>query len=202
MDVKHMKMSEEVKKCIKEAVYIPFSSAGTHRNNWGVPPYGCHMLQTRSDFIVFSDDETIAWPAAGMSGTQSNLKENGKIQILAILVKDGKLVRIEGMKEAPNSWGKLCPRAFASIQWLYSPQRLKYPLKRVGKKGEGEFERITWDEALNLVAEKLSEIKSAHGPDSMGVLTSARVTNEENYIANKFARAVLKTNNIDHCARL
>ena len=49
-------------------------------------------------------------------------------------VKDGKLVRVEGMKDAPNSWGKLCSRAFASIQWLYSPQRLKYPLKRVGKK--------------------------------------------------------------------
>ena len=97
-----MKMSEEVKKCIKEAVYIPFCSAGTHRNNWGNPPYGCHMLQTRSDFIIFPDDETIAWPAAGMSGTQSNLIENGKIQILAILVKDGKLVngyRIEGNGE-------------------------------------------------------------------------------------------------------
>ena len=55
---------------------------------------------------------------------------------------------------------------------------------------------------LNLTAEKLGAIKRKNGPDTIGVLTSARVTNEENYIANKFARAVLKTNNIDHCARL
>jgi len=49
---------------------------------------------------------------------------------------------------------------------------------------------------------KLGEIQKAHGGDSIGLLTSARVTNEENYIAQKFARAVLKTNNVDHCARL
>jgi predicted molibdopterin-dependent oxidoreductase YjgC len=54
-----------------------------------------------------------------------------------------------------------------------------------------------------LVAEKLKgEIRDTHGGDSIGVLTSARITNEENYIAHKFTRAVLKTNNIDHCARL
>ena len=58
------------------------------------------------------------------------------------------------------------------------------------------------DEALDLVAQKFNTLKEEHGPDSIGVLTSARVTNEENYIAYKFARAVLKTNNIDHCARL
>jgi predicted molibdopterin-dependent oxidoreductase YjgC len=48
----------------------------------------------------------------------------------------------------------------------------------------------------------LKEVRDTHGSDKMGVLTSARVTNEENYIAQKFARAVLKTNNVDHCARL
>ena len=64
------------------------------------------------------------------------------------------------------------------------------------------FREATWDEALDTVARRFSEIKETTGPDSLGVLTSARITNEENYIANKFARAVLKTNNIDHCARL
>jgi predicted molibdopterin-dependent oxidoreductase YjgC len=52
------------------------------------------------------------------------------------------------------------------------------------------------------VADKLKSIRDTHGGDSIGVLTSARITNEENYIAHKFTRAVLKTNNIDHCARL
>ena len=70
-------------------------------------------------------------------------------------VKDGKLVRVEGMKESPVNNGKLCPKAYASIQWLYSPQRLKYPLKRVGEKGEGKFARITWDEALDIIAGNL-----------------------------------------------
>jgi len=58
-------------------------------------------------------------------------------------VKDGRLARVEGMKEAPTNKGTLCPKAFASVQWAYSPQRLRYPLKRIGKKGEGRFERIT-----------------------------------------------------------
>ena len=53
-----------------------------------------------------------------------------------------------------------------------------------------------------MVARRLGEIRTASGPDSIGVFTSARITNEENYIAQKFTRAVLKTNNIDHCARL
>jgi len=52
------------------------------------------------------------------------------------------------------------------------------------------------------VARKLGDIKAEHGPDSIGMLTSARITNEENYIAQKFVRAVLGTNNVDHCARL
>jgi len=69
-------------------------------------------------------------------------------------------------------------------------------------KENGTFREATWDEALDTVSRRFTEIKETNGPDSLGVLTSARITNEENYIANKFARAVLKTNNIDHCARL
>jgi anaerobic selenocysteine-containing dehydrogenase len=82
-------------------------------------------------------------------------------------VKDGRLVRVEGMKESPRNKGKLCPRAFASMQWLYSPQRLKYPLKRTGKKGEGKFEKIGWDEALDIIASKLLEQKKKYGPEKL-----------------------------------
>ncbi len=89
-------------------------------------------------------------------------------------VKDGRLIRVEGMKEAPTNKGTLCPKAFASAQWVYSPQRLRYPLKRVGKKGEGKFERITWDEALDTIASKLSELKEKHGPESLAILAPAR----------------------------
>jgi anaerobic selenocysteine-containing dehydrogenase len=86
-------------------------------------------------------------------------------------VKDGKLVRVEGMKESPLNAGKLCPKAFASMQWVYSPQRLRYPLKRVGEKGEGKFERVTWDEALDIIANKLKEQKEKYGPESLAVLS-------------------------------
>ena len=89
-------------------------------------------------------------------------------------VKDGKLVRVEGMKEAPNSQGKLCTRAYASMQWLYSPQRLKYPLRRVGEKGEGKFERISWDMALDTIAEKLTKQKNEYGPESLAILSPQR----------------------------
>jgi anaerobic selenocysteine-containing dehydrogenase len=86
-------------------------------------------------------------------------------------VKDGKLVRVEGMKESPISKGKLCPKAFASMQWVYSPQRLRYPLKRVGEKGEGKFERVTWDEALDIIAGKLKEQKKKYGAESLAILS-------------------------------
>ncbi len=86
-------------------------------------------------------------------------------------VKDGRLVRVEGMKESPINRGKLCPKAYASMQWLYSPQRLRYPLKRAGKKGEGKFERVTWDEALDIIAGKLKEQKEKYGPESLAILS-------------------------------
>ncbi|HEY96358.1 MAG TPA: molybdopterin-dependent oxidoreductase [Dehalococcoidia bacterium] len=89
-------------------------------------------------------------------------------------VKDGRLVRVEGMEESPRNSGKLCPRAFASAQWLYSPQRLKYPLKRIGEKGEGKFEKISWDEALDIIAAKLLDQKEKYGPESLAILSPAR----------------------------
>ena len=71
-----------------------------------------------------------------------------------------------------------------------------------GGGGEGKFERISWDEALDFTARRLREIKEAHGSDSLAFLSSAKITNEENYLIQKFARAAVGTNNVDHCARL
>ncbi len=86
-------------------------------------------------------------------------------------VRDGRLVGIEGMKESPVNRGKLCAKAYASMQWLYSPQRLKSPLKRIGVKGEGKFQEITWDEAIHIVADKLKQQKDQYGPESLAVLS-------------------------------
>lgn len=97
-------------------------------------------------------------------------------------VKDGKLVGIEGMKSSPINHGKLCPKAYTSMQWLYSPQRLKYPLKRVGEKGEGKFERITWDEALDITASKLKEQKEKYGAESLAILSPQHRSYKEYFI--------------------
>ena len=90
-------------------------------------------------------------------------------------VKDGKFVRVEGNPEAFNNWGagctSLCAKGNTGMQFLYSPNRLKYPMKRIGEKGEGKFQRITWDEALDTIAEKLKETKEKYGPESYAVLS-------------------------------
>jgi predicted molibdopterin-dependent oxidoreductase YjgC len=67
---------------------------------------------------------------------------------------------------------------------------------------DGNLEEVSWDEALDFTASRLRELKDSKGPDSVGFLTSAKCTNEENYLLQKLCRAGFGTNNIDHCARL
>jgi len=113
-------------------------------------------------------------------------------------VQDNRIVKVSGVEgEAPN-YGSLCVKGRFAFDFVGSGDRLTTPLIREN----GELREATWDEALDKVAGELGRIREAHGADSVGVLTSARVTNEDNYAAMKFTRAVLKTNNIDHCARL
>ena len=76
--------------------------------------------------------------------------------------------------------------------------RLKSPMI----KEEGRFVKATWAEAIQTTAQRFGAIREQYGSDSIGVLVSAKATNEENYLAQKFARAVIGTNNVDHCARL
>ncbi len=76
-------------------------------------------------------------------------------------VKDGRLVKVEGNPNDPNSRGRLCARGHAALNHLYHPERLLYPLKRVGKRGEGKWKRISWDDALTEIAEKLKAIRDA-----------------------------------------
>jgi predicted molibdopterin-dependent oxidoreductase YjgC len=113
-------------------------------------------------------------------------------------VKENRVMKVTGAPEAPPNYGSLCVKGRFGFDFIASPERLKTPLIREN----GRLREASWDEALDRAAARLREIRDAAGPDSIGVLTSARITNEENYVAQKFARAVLKTNNIDHCARL
>ena len=117
---------------------------------------------------------------------------------LNLHVRDNNIVKVTGVEDLPPNNGSLCVKGRFGYHFVGSPERLTVPLVRK----DGKLQEATWDEALDLVASRFKEIRDTTGPDSLGVLTSARVTNEENYAAHKFARAVLKTNNIDHCARL
>lgn len=113
-------------------------------------------------------------------------------------VQNNKIIKINSAGDVAPNHGSLCVKGRFGYDFVGSSQRLTSPMI----KKNGKLEGATWDEALGLVASKLGKIKNESGPDSIGVLTSARTTNEDNYIAQKFTRAVLKTNNIDHCARL
>ncbi len=109
-------------------------------------------------------------------------------------VRGDKITSVTGIKESPVNKGRLCVKGRYGYEWVNHSERLKKPLI---KKGEN-FVESSWDEALTLIAEKLSKYKG----ESFATFSSAKCTNEDNYIIQKFTRAGMLTNNIDHCARL
>jgi predicted molibdopterin-dependent oxidoreductase YjgC len=118
-----------------------------------------------------------------------------------LYTKDNKIVKVMGNREygQPNE-GSLCVKGRFGMDFVSHPDRLTKPLIR--RKKNEDLKETTWDEAFTFIADKLSKIKKEHGPDSIAGLASARVTNEENYLFQKFIRAAIGTNNVDHCARL
>ncbi len=111
---------------------------------------------------------------------------------------DGKLVGTVPNATSSINQGKLCVKGWNAHEFVQSPKRLKSPLMRK----DGKLSEVSWDEALDFVVSKIKAIKEQHGGDAMAFLASAKVTNEENYLLQKFARAAVGTNNVDHCARL
>ena len=118
-------------------------------------------------------------------------------------VLNGELVGVLPCKSHTVSQGKLCIKGWNASEFVTSKERLTRPLikRHDDAEGNGSFVEASWDEALDTIAKKLKEYKEID-PDSIAVLSSAKCTNEENYLMMKFARAVLGTNNVDHCARL
>lgn len=125
-------------------------------------------------------------------------------------VRDGVIVKVRGNPKSPVNQGQLCVKGRYGLDFVNHPDRLTRPLVRnegVPKDGgESEIDRVfrevDWDEALDRVAQSLAETRDLCGPSSIGVLSSAKCTNEDNYIVQKFSRTALATNNVDHCARL
>lgn len=111
--------------------------------------------------------------------------------------KKGELVKAIGHPDGPNR-GHLCIKGRFGFDFVQGDKRISSPLI----KRNGKFEEASWDEALDYVAKRFSDIKKDNGPDSLMAFSSAKCTNEENYLMQKFMRAVIGTNNVDHCARL
>jgi len=113
-------------------------------------------------------------------------------------VKDNKIVKITADPFVGINEGSLCVKGKFGYDFVSHPDRLKMPLI----KKDGKFVECRWEEALKYTADKLKELKERYGPDAIAGLSSAKCTNEENYLFQKFMRAVTGTNNVDHCARL
>ncbi|HDL84843.1 MAG TPA: 2Fe-2S iron-sulfur cluster binding domain-containing protein, partial [Candidatus Acetothermia bacterium] len=112
-------------------------------------------------------------------------------------VKDNEVVKVRGAEVIPN-YGSTCIKGRFGHTYLTKDDRLTTPLVRKN----GTLEPATWDEAMAVIKERLLKIKDGHGPDTLAGLASAKCTNEENYLFQKFMRASVGTNNVDHCARL
>ncbi|KPV45788.1 formate dehydrogenase subunit alpha [Alicyclobacillus ferrooxydans] len=114
-----------------------------------------------------------------------------------VWTKGRKILKVEPHIEAPVNGISTCVKGKFGWDFVNSQDRLLHPLIRRGDR----FETASWDEALDYVSSKLREIRSEYGPDSIGCISSSKCTNEENYLMQKFARAVMGTNNIDNCSR-
>lgn len=89
-------------------------------------------------------------------------------------VKDGRFTKVAGMDESPVNKGAICAKGHAAPQWVYSPDRLTHPLRRISQKGDGKFEKISWDAAIAHIAEVLTLQKEAYGAESLAILSPAK----------------------------
>lgn len=117
---------------------------------------------------------------------------------LTLETAEGRIQRSVPTPDSPVNGGKLCVKGWNVYEFVQHQDRLTKPLLR---QGDG-WRPLDWESALDHAGSELARIRDAYGPDSIAVLTSARCTNEENYLLQKLARCAVGTNNVDHCARL
>ncbi len=117
---------------------------------------------------------------------------------LSLEVEDGRIVSVSPGPEPSVNQGVLCSKGRYGFDFVHHKDRLTTPLVRRDR----QLVPASWDEALQLVSDRLGSIVSEFGPDAVGGFSSARCSNEENYLFQKYIRAGLGTNNVDHCARL
>lgn len=112
-------------------------------------------------------------------------------------VKDGKVVGVTPNEDSVVNGTEICVKGRYHTDFIYSPNRVTTPLIKV----DGEFQETTWEVAIDEVVKNLKDARDNFGPDSVAGLSSARTTNEDNYVFQKMMRAAIGTHNVDHCAR-
>lgn len=177
----------------KMYVAYPFKSGMTYSdcvscgNCVNVCPTGALMEKKRSKFRTWDIEKKVRTTCIYCGvGCQIDL-----------CVKKNRVVRVDPVVDAVNK-GLLCVKGKFVYNFIGHPDRLTKPLVRK----DGVLVESTWDEALSLVVDKIQSIKTQYGGDAFAGFSSAKCTTEDNYVIQKFFRAVLGTNNIDHCARL
>jgi len=113
-------------------------------------------------------------------------------------IKDGRITQVLPSPDSPVNRGHLCVKGRYAWEYVNAADRIIHPMIRKN----GTWKTVSWEEAIWYTAARLSAIRKQHGPDSIALLGSARGTNEENYLVQKFARTVIGTNNVDNCARV
>jgi len=113
-----------------------------------------------------------------------------------IWTRDRHILKVEPA-HGPANGISTCIKGKFAWDFVNSPDRLRKPLKRMGE----TFVEIEWDEAIQIVADQFTKIKKEHGPDALGFIASSKCSNEESYLTQKLARAVVGTNNVDNCSR-
>lgn len=144
-----------------------------------------------SDRLVRELGEPMAW-------TRTTCPYCGTGCEMEIGKRGGQVIVARPINDSPVAKGHLCVKGRYAHRFAHAEDRLTEPMLR----REGKWRVVTWDEAYAFIAEKLRVILAESGPAAVGVLGSARATNEENYVAQKFARVVLGSNNVDCCARV
>ena len=144
------------------------------------------------------EDKSVLSAGAPTTWTRTICSYCGTGCEMQVGTRDGRISAIKPVLDAPVNRGHLCVKGRYAYEFVYAADRVTEPMIRKND----EWQRVSWNEAIAFAACALQRILDLHGPSSVGVLGSARATNEENYLAQKFARLVLGTNNVDCCARV
>src|SRR5581483_11584452 len=166
------------------------------------------LLDGMIDFVKAVEPDTGFAPLLLMSKTEAALREARTRRTKTVCVYCGvgctfdiwtrgrQILKVEPFA-GPVNGISTCIKGKFGWDFVNSPERLTKPLIREN----GTFREASWDEALTLVARRFREIKEAHGPDALGFVASSKCTNEETFLMQKLARAVIGTNNVDNCSR-